>query len=69
MTAPRVDYSHLVGKTVRVGMKQRRALVKGTLLSWRMIPDGEHGEMSIFIRRRSGATVFVGGRFDLERAS
>jgi hypothetical protein len=63
------DYSHLVGKTVRVGMKQGRAQVKGRLLSWRVIPDGKHGEISAVIRRRSGATVFVGGRFDLERAS
>jgi hypothetical protein len=63
------DYSHLVGKVVRVGMRQRRATVKGLLLSWRLIPEGEHGEMFAVIRRRSGSTVFIGGRFDLERAS
>jgi hypothetical protein len=59
------DYSHLVGKHVRIPGFPPKATVAGRLESWRRI-DGSDC-IAVWIRRRSGRRTWVGGRFTLER--
>lgn len=60
------DYSHLIGKQVRIRMNDPAARTPGLLVSCEEIGSGV-----IFarIKRRHGGTVFVGGHFELEAAS
>jgi hypothetical protein len=60
---PEIDYSSLIGKTVRIPTKQRRDVIRGRLESCRPVGPGC---ILAVIRRRSGAVAFVGGRFALE---
>ena len=67
MSAPDMtrDYSHLVGKLVRTVGFEPSATVVGRLESWRRIPDSDC--ISVWLRRRSGNPIYIGGRFELER--
>lgn len=69
MSAPESpDYSHLIGKIVRVQMGPGPAHVRGRLLRWYLTPGGDGTHHSAVIKRRSGTEVFIGGRFPLELA-
>lgn len=66
MTATTPDYSHLIGKRVRIKWRDPRGRIPGVLESCEEIGPGV---ISVKIRRRSGATAFIGGHFELEAAS
>lgn len=59
------DYSHLVGRQVRVPMPRRQDVIAGRLESW--WPLGGRC-CAMWIRRRSGRRTYVGGSVRLEVA-
>jgi hypothetical protein len=59
------DHSHLIGKLVRTVGFGPKATVAGRLESCEPIPGSDC--IAVWIRRRSGTRVYVGGRFRLER--
>lgn len=59
------DYSHLVGKLVRLPGSTPRTTIVGRLESWNRIKGSDC--IAVWIRRRSGRRFWIGGRFELER--
>ncbi|MGW4663219.1 hypothetical protein [Streptosporangium sandarakinum] len=57
------DYSHLIGKPVRIPAPRPRDVIAGRLESWNPLADRCH---TAWIRRRSGRRTYVGGSFRLE---